>query len=180
MTNSLTRLSTFGLSSSAWKVHRLQGLCYARRRCSLARECTVRMLNFLVAQVGSGGFVRGMVSETFHSKVRSYQQSSFRTFVEEESLSLDHIFNCDETGLNYRLLPQKNLVAAFEKCADGRKKAMDRVTINACSNASGSFKLPLQLTGKAQRPRCFRGIRMELLPVQYSGQKNAWMTTSFS
>ena len=32
------------------------------------------------------------------------------------------------------------------------------------------------LIGKAQRPRCFKGTRMELFPVKYSGQSNAWMT----
>ena len=102
----------------------------------------------------------------------------FRKMVEEKQLSLDQIFNCDETGLYYRLLPQATLAMSFEKSADGRKKSKDRITINACSNASGSIKLPLQLIGKARRPRCFRGLDMQLLPVKYAGQTNAWMTTS--
>ena len=45
-------------------------------------------------------------------------------------------------------------------------------------NASGTIKLPLHLIGKAKRPRCFKGLRMDLLPLKYSGQKNAWMDTS--
>ena len=101
--------------------------------------------------------------------------STFSRFVHEEKLCLDQVFNCDETGLNYRLLPEKTLAASFEKSADGRKKSKDRVTLNLCSNASGSIKLKLHLIGKAQKPRCFKLIKVDSFPVKYSGQKNAWM-----
>ena len=37
----------------------------------------------------------------------------------------EQVFNCDETGLQYRLLPQKTLVNLFEKRAEGRKKCKD-------------------------------------------------------
>ena len=103
---------------------------------------------------------------------------SFPKFVEEGGYSLDQIFNCDETGLNFRLLPTKTLAMSFEKSADGRKNSKDRVTVNLCSNASGTIKLPPHVIGKAKRPRCFKGVNMELLPVHYSGQKNAWMDSN--
>lgn len=48
---------------------------------------------------------------------------SFPKFVKEGDYSLDQIFNCDETGLNFRLLPTKTLAQFFEKSADGRKKS---------------------------------------------------------
>ena len=101
----------------------------------------------------------------------------FRKLVEEKKLSYNQIFNCDETGLNYCLLPETTLTSSFEKSADGRKKLKERVTLNVCSNVSESIKLPIHLIGKVQRPRCFKGTRMELLPVKYSGQSNAWMTS---
>lgn len=91
-------------------------------------------------------------------------------------MSLNQIFNCDETGLNFRLLPDSTLAAGFEKSAAGRKKSKDRVTLNLCSNASGTIKLPVHLIGKAKRPRCFKDVNMKLLPVKYTNQKNAWMT----
>ena len=103
--------------------------------------------------------------------------SSFAEFVEHHHLTLNQIFNCDETGLNFRLLPDKILASSFEKSADGRKKSKERVTINACANATGTVKLLLQLIGKAKRPRCFRGLQTDLLPVEYQGQQNAWMST---
>ena len=102
----------------------------------------------------------------------------FLDVVKNEKLSVHQIFNCDETGLYFRLLPQQTLAAAFEKSADGQKKSKDRVTLNLCSNASGSIKVPVQLIGRFKQPRCFRGVKMELLPVIYSSQKNAWMTAT--
>ena len=39
----------------------------------------------------------------------------FREVIESRNISLDQIFNCDETGLNFRLLPEKTLAASFER-----------------------------------------------------------------
>jgi len=76
------------------------------------------------------------------------------------------------------LLPEKTLSASFEKSVDGIKSSKERVTLNVCSNASGTLKLPIHLIGKAKKPRCFKGISMGLLPVVYTGQKYAWMESS--
>lgn len=103
--------------------------------------------------------------------------SDFRSFVMEREFTKNQIFNCDETGLNFRLLPDATLAGSFEKTASGRKKSKERVTLNLCSNASGTIKLPVHLIGKAKRPRCFRNMDMKLLPVKYTNQRNAWMTT---
>ena len=111
-----------------------------------------------------------------HTETSATFITSFNEFVEEHQLTLNQIFNCDETGLNFRLLPDKTLAASFEHFADGRKLSKERVTVNACANATGTIKLPLQVIGKAKRPRCFRGLRMDLLPVEYCGQKYAWMS----
>ena len=48
------------------------------------------------------------------------------------------------------------------------------MTLNLCSNTSGTIKLPVHVIGKAKKPR---GVDVKLLPVHYSGQKNAWMDT---
>ena len=93
-------------------------------------------------------------------------------------MTLNQIFNCEETGLYYQLFPKKTLAAHSEKRADGRKAPKQRVTINACSNASGMIKLPLLLIGKYKNPRCFKHIKKEFVPVTYNNQSNAWMSTS--
>ena len=71
--------------------------------------------------------------------------------------SIEQVFNCAETGLQYRLLPHKTMVSysLFEKIAKGREKCEDWVTICACANVTGSIMLPLLIIGKATRLHCF-------------------------
>ena len=57
----------------------------------------------------------------------------------------EQLFNCDETGLQFRLLPHKTLAHAFEKRAKGRNKSENRVTISVCANVTRTTKLPLLL-----------------------------------
>lgn len=114
-------------------------------------------------------------------KLNADQPAASETIEEFPSLiegySLDQIFNCDETGLCYRMLPSKTLAGAQEKRADGMKKAKDRVTVNACANVTGSIKVPLLFIGKSKNPRCFKGISHSDLPVVYRNQRNAWVDT---
>ena len=49
-----------------------------------------------------------------------------------------------------------------------------RVIINACVNATGTIKLPLQVIGKAKCPRCFRGLRMD---CRVLWPENSWMSS---
>ena len=99
----------------------------------------------------------------------------FQAFIKDGGYSLDQVFNCDETGLYYKLLPKTSLAAHFEKSADGRKTQKEHVTINACSNATGNIKLPLLLIGKSKNPRCFKHANRDCLPVVYANQSNAWV-----
>ena len=86
------------------------------------------------------------------------------------------MFNCNKKGLSFRLLPENTLAASFKRSANGRKASKERVTVNACLNATGTVKLPLQVIGKVKCPRCFKRMNRKLLPVEYNGQTDAWMT----
>ena len=57
------------------------------------------------------------------------------------------------------------------------KNPKERVTLMACSNATGNRKLPLMFIGKAQKPHCFKNVNMSALPVKYYAQKSAWVTS---
>ncbi|XP_051174284.1 jerky protein homolog-like [Leptopilina boulardi] len=87
---------------------------------------------------------------------------------------LDFVYNADETGLNWKLLPSKSLASRQENSAPGRKSSIERVTILVCANASGSHRMPLLLIGKSKKPRCFKNIK---IPLIYKNQKSAWMDT---
>ncbi|XP_046686190.1 jerky protein homolog-like [Homalodisca vitripennis] len=93
----------------------------------------------------------------------------------DHGLTSDQIFNCDETGLNFRMLPNKTLAAQSEKTAPGYKKSKERVTLLMCSNSSGSLKLRPLLIGKSKNPRAFKNIQVNCLPTMYRHQRSAWM-----
>lgn len=82
--------------------------------------------------------IRNLSLEGEKLSVDTEASATFITFsIEfvEEHLTLNQIFNCDET-------------ASFHHSADKRKQSKERVTINACANATGTTKLPLQVIGK--------------------------------
>lgn len=83
------------------------------------------------------------------------------------------IFNADETGLFWRLLPDKTMDFKGQAC-HGTKTAKDRITVLCCANMDGSCKWPLFVIGKFKTPRCFKGLRK--LPVRYDSNSKAWMT----
>lgn len=103
-------------------------------------------------------------------------KDEFEKLVEEKKYSRDQIYNCDESGLNFRMMPSKTLASREEAAAPGYKKNKERITILACSNASGTHKLQLMCIGKSARPRAIKHIKPEALPVHYAHQKNSWMS----
>lgn len=102
-------------------------------------------------------------------------KEKFVKMIAEKGLTRDQVYNADETGLNYKALPKKTLASLSEKYAPGFKMQKERITAMVCANASGNNRLPLLLIGKAKRPRCYKGVNMNALPVKYYAQKNAWM-----
>ena len=104
-------------------------------------------------------------------------KKELQELLEQEHLTLDQLYNCDETGLLYKMLPSKTLASKSEREASTIKKPKERVTLMTCSNATGMHKLPLVVIGKAENPRCFKNINKKALPVHYYSQKNAWMDT---
>ncbi|CAG5048130.1 unnamed protein product [Parnassius apollo] len=97
----------------------------------------------------------------------------FKNKVEELGLLPDQIYNADESGLFWRLLPNKTFVSSTEASAPGRKVSKDRITFMPCSNATGTHKLDLLVIGKAKNPRAFKNI---CLPVCYKNQSRSWVT----
>lgn len=99
----------------------------------------------------------------------------FQKYIEEHKLSMSQVFNCDETGLYWRLFPNKTLADRTEKQAKNCKTSKDRITLMATANATGDFRLPLVFIHKSAKPRCFAGVNMSALSVHYYSQRNAWM-----
>ncbi|CAC5416811.1 Tigger transposable element-derived protein 4 [Mytilus coruscus] len=86
----------------------------------------------------------------------------------------DHILNADETGLFFKLLPEKTLELKGVDCSGG-KRSKERLTVKVCINMSGSAKVEILVIGKSVNPRCFKNVKT--LPTQYEANKKAWMTS---
>lgn len=85
----------------------------------------------------------------------------------------ENVFNSDETGLFWKLSPTNTLAFKDEKCHGG-KRAKDRVTVFVGASMTGE-KLPLLIIGKSESPRAFRNKHV---PLDYTSNKKAWMTSA--
>lgn len=99
----------------------------------------------------------------------------FKDLVSSQNYTPQQVYNADETGLNFKALPTRSLASEEEKSAPGFKMDKQRLTVLACSNASGTNKLPLMVIGKSAKPRAFKNINIKSLPVYYKNSKKAWM-----
>lgn len=84
------------------------------------------------------------------------------------------IFNADETGLFFNVLPCKTFSFKGEACHGGKLSKV-RLTVLLITNSDGSEKLPPLVIGKSAKPRCFKNVRT--LPTKYAANKKAWMTS---
>ncbi len=87
-----------------------------------------------------------------------------------EGYTLSQIFNADETGLWWRLMPSKSLVHCGKKRAANKIKKRRRELL-VCANTAGTCELPLALIHKSKKPRCFKKMDMPNLPFHYFSQK---------
>jgi len=86
----------------------------------------------------------------------------------------ENVYNMDETGLIFRLLPRYSIPMPNEDISSirGKKKAKDRVSLIVCGNTSGTHKIPCVMIGKPKEPACIKDWHW-LVP--YFNQAKAWM-----
>ena len=84
------------------------------------------------------------------------------------------IYNVDETGLFWKMLPNKTMCIKTDTVR-GNKKPKNRITVLVGASMTGE-KLPLYFIGKSKCPRNMKNKR-ELLSV-YRNNKTAWMTAA--
>ena len=75
----------------------------------------------------------------------------------------------------FRLEPDRTLAT---KRLSGRKVNKERLSIALCANADGSHKLKPLIIGKFEKPRCFKNIKIQSIPMTYRNNAKAWMITS--
>ncbi|KAI6661981.1 Tigger transposable element derived 6-like protein [Oopsacas minuta] len=83
------------------------------------------------------------------------------------------IFNADETGLFWKMTPDRTLSLRGD-LGKGGKRSKERLTVLVAASALGE-RFPLLVIGKSKRPHCSRGVLN--LPVEYDANRTAWMTS---
>jgi len=71
----------------------------------------------------------------------------------------ENVYNMDETGLFFRLLPRYSILMPNEDILSTRrkKKVKDRVSLIVCTDASRTHKIPCEMIGKPKEPACIKG-----------------------
>jgi len=86
----------------------------------------------------------------------------------------EQVYNADETGIYYKMLPDKMLaVKSNEHRKEGFKAIKERLTLLFCVKKTGSHKLKPLCIGKSCQPRRFHHINLKSLPFVYVNSKNA-------
>jgi hypothetical protein len=74
------------------------------------------------------------------------------------------IFNCDETGLFWKMKPSRTISNGQ---VSGTKQSKDHVTILLTCNATGNEKLAPLFIHKYENPQVLKNINKKTLPVDY-------------
>ncbi|XP_065783058.1 tigger transposable element-derived protein 1-like isoform X1 [Muntiacus reevesi] len=99
-----------------------------------------------------------------------------RAVLEEGCYSPRQVFNVDETGLFWKRLPERMLLALEGTAGPGPKASKDHLTLLLGGNAAGDFKLKPLLVYPSENPRALRGCSKASLPVVWRSSRNDWLT----
>lgn len=135
-------------------------------------------------QFSNGWLQRFQNRRNIRSNTRHGEAGSLSTDADEEMIrirqvinkySAKDIFNCDETGLYWRMIPDRSLTTCS---IPGKRKDKARITLHFCTNSDASERLPIWIIGTAKKPRVFQaaGINIENLGCYWRYNKKAWMT----
>ncbi|GIX82806.1 tigger transposable element-derived protein 1 [Caerostris darwini] len=98
---------------------------------------------------------------------------TFSDLIKAQGYISQQVFNCDETGLFWKKMPNRTYITAEEKMMPGHKPMKDRLTLALCANASGDCKIKPLLVYHSENPRAFKShkilkekLQENNLPVQ--------------
>jgi DDE superfamily endonuclease./Tc5 transposase DNA-binding domain. len=100
-------------------------------------------------QFSNGWLRRFQNRQNIYSNTRHGEAASISTDVDEEMISIRQViskyspkdvFNCDETGLYWRMIPNRSLTT---HSIPGRKKDKARITLHFCTNSDASERIPV-------------------------------------
>ena len=128
---------------------------------------------FKASKSWAGKFARdsGWRSQSLHGEAGSVDVVALDPEIQKlwdliKEYNSDEVYNMDETGLFYKVLPNCSYAKVENaRAARGTKfmKAKDRVTLYVATNATGTNLVPLSIIGKSAKPRCFTNQTRKLV-----------------
>ncbi|KAJ8969940.1 hypothetical protein NQ314_001522 [Rhamnusium bicolor] len=110
-----------------------------------------------------------------NSAVVSEYVNKLQAEINNRNITHSQVYNCDETGLNWKALPQRTLASSSEMTSLGYKAQKPRITVMVCTNASGEHTSTFG-HWKSKKTSIFKNMEFGLLPVKYRAQNSAWMS----
>lgn len=92
-----------------------------------------------------------------------------------KSYKNEEIFNCDETGLFYKMLPNSSFTVK-NATNSNIKKDKKRISVLLCCSFTGEKLNPIFI-GNSKHPRALAGLDLSKLEIYYRFNKKAWMTS---
>ncbi|XP_051819411.1 activating transcription factor 7-interacting protein 2 isoform X1 [Antechinus flavipes] len=132
-------------------------------------------------RIGILSMVRHGETATANKKAAETFVGEFRDYVKAEGFIPQQVFNCDETGLFWKKMPNKTYITQEEKALPRHKLMKDRLTLLLCGNASGDLKLKPLLVYYNENPHVFKGenVIKSKLSVMWRTNRKAWVTRQF-
>ncbi|UYV67060.1 hypothetical protein LAZ67_4003783 [Cordylochernes scorpioides] len=96
---------------------------------------------------------------------------AFSDLIKAQGYISQQVFNCDETGLSWKKIPNRTYITAEEKMMPGHKPMKDRLTLALCANASGDVAKKAKATAPNMKyKRCSSSIPGALTGYYQHGQ----------
>jgi hypothetical protein len=74
------------------------------------------------------------------------------------------VYNADETGIFFNVLPERTL--AYKGVTCHGKHSKNRLTVLLCVNSDGSDEQVPIVISKSSKPKCFMDVK--ILPIEYT------------
>ncbi|XP_042768073.1 tigger transposable element-derived protein 1-like [Panthera leo] len=127
---------------------------------------------------GIRSVVRHREAASSDAKAAEVFAAEFQKLMASECYLPEQVFNCDETGLFWKEMPERTHIMEEESAVPGHRPVKDRLTLLFCANASGDFKVKPLLVYHSENPRAFRKCRVQKsqLNVMWRSNSKAWVT----
>ena len=99
-----------------------------------------------------------------------------RAIIEEGGYKHQQIFNMDETGRQWKKIPECMYITKERKSDPGFKAFKDCFTLLLRANLTGDWKMKSVLVYHTENPRALKGYDKNSLPGQWYSNSSGWMT----